>query len=67
MSFGEYLNSSTTYTKMSQNGKIPRPVGLLPWNFVVQLYGTWLEHKIKFTPMWFRQNSQVKTEMLEPS
>jgi hypothetical protein len=25
------------------------------------------EHQIKFTPMWFRQNSQVKTERLEPS
>jgi len=41
MSFGEYLNSGTTYTKMSQNGKIPRPAGLLQWNFVVQLCGSW--------------------------
>ena len=51
----------------------PRPAGLGPLaslplqHFIVQLCGTWLEHKIKFTPMWFKQNSQVKTESLEPS
>ena len=52
---------------MSQNGVNPRPAGLTLQHFIVQLCGTWLEPKIKVTPMWFRQNSQVKAERLEPS
>ena len=67
MSFGEYLNPGTTCTKLNRNGVNPRPAGLPLQHIVVQLCGTWLEHKIKFTQMWFRQNSQVKTERLEPS
>jgi hypothetical protein len=48
-------------------GSLGQPGGLPLQHFIVQLCGTWLEHKIKFTPMWFRQSSQVKTERLEPS
>ena len=57
MSFGEYLNTGATCTKMS----------LLLQHFIVTLCGTWLEPKIKVTPMWFSQNSQIKAERLEPS
>ena len=67
MSFVECLSPGAACTKMSRNGVNPRPAGLPLQHFVVQLCGTWFEPKIKVTPMWFRQNSQVKTERLEPS
>jgi len=67
MSFGEYLNPGATCMKMSRNGVNPRPAGLLLQHFIVKLCGTWLEPKIKVTPMWFSQNSQIKAERLEPS
>ena len=67
MSFGEYLNPRATCTKMSRNGVNPRLAGLPLQHSIMQLCGTWLEPKIKVTPMWFRQNSQVKAERLEPS
>ena len=67
MSFGEYLNTGATCTKMSRNGVNPRPAGLFLQHFIVKICGTWLEPKIKVTPMWFSQNSQIKAERLEPS
>ena len=65
-SFDEYLNLGTTYTKLSRNGKNPRPAysrGISSCNFVV--HGP--EHMIKPIPGCFIQESQVETERLEPS
>ena len=67
MSFGEYLNPGATCTKMSRNVLNPRPAGLPMQHSIMQLRGTRLEPKIKVIPMWFKQNSQVKPEGLEPS
>ena len=47
MSFGAYMISGTIYTKLSQNGRNPRPAGLPLCNLVVQLLGDGPEHKIK--------------------
>jgi hypothetical protein len=52
---------------MSRSGVNPKPAGLPLQHFIVKLCGTWLEPKIKVTPMRFSQNSQIKTERLEPS
>ena len=46
----------------SQAGR-PRPLQ----HFVVQLCGRWPEPKIKVISLWFSQNSQIKTERLEPN
>ena len=65
-SFDEYLNLGTTYTKLSRNGKNPRPAysrGISSCNFVV--HGP--EHMIKSIRGCFIQESQVETETLEPS
>ena len=72
--FGEYLNSGTTYTKMSQTGRIPRPAGLgqagrppPPRNVILQLCTYGPKHKIKPIQECLAQESQVETERLEPS
>jgi hypothetical protein len=75
ISFGEYLNSGATYMKLSQNGENPRPAGRpMPgrpayhceiWSYSCVVHD--LEHKNKPTQGWFRQNSQVEIERLEPS
>ena len=44
-------------------GWLAYPCNILSCKFVEHGF----EHQIKFTPMLFRQNSQVKTERLEPS
>ena len=74
ISFGEYLNSGATLTKLSQNGKNPRPAGLCqagrPTTLRFDLAAVWghdPEPKNKPTQGWFRQNSQVEIERLEPS
>jgi len=46
-SFGDYLISGTKHTKLSQNGRNPRPAGLPLCNFIMQLLGDGPEHKIK--------------------
>ena len=46
-SFGDYLISGTKHTKLSQNGRNPRPAGLPLCNFIVQLLGDGPKHKIK--------------------
>ena len=46
-SFGAHVISRTKHTKLSQNGRNPRPAGLPLYNFIVQLLRDDLEHKIK--------------------
>ena len=46
-SFGDYLISGTKHTKLSQNGRNPRPAGLPLCNLVVQILRDGPEHKIK--------------------
>ena len=67
MSFGDYLNPGTTCARISQNGMNPRPASLPLQHFVMQLCGRWPEPKIKVISLWFSQNSQIKTERLEPN
>ena len=47
MSFSAFMISGTKHTKLSQNGRNPRPAGLPLCNLVVQLLGDGPEHKIK--------------------
>ena len=49
-SFGEYSISGTTYTKLSQNRRNPRPTGQPLRQLVVQLLGDGPEHKTKQRP-----------------
>ena len=46
-SFGDYLISGTQHTKLSQNGRNPRPAGLPLCNLIVQILRDGPEHKIK--------------------
>jgi len=46
-SFGDYLISGTKHTKLSQNGRNPRPAGLPLCNLIVQILRDGPEHKIK--------------------
>jgi len=49
-SFGAHVISRTKHTKLSQNGRNPRPAGLPLYNFIVQLLRDDLEHKIELRP-----------------
>ena len=46
-SFGAFMISGTKHTKLSQNGRNPRPAGLPLCNLIVQNLGDGPEHKIK--------------------
>ena len=47
MSFGAFMISGTKHTKLSQNGRNPKPAGLPLCNLIVQNLGDGPEHKIK--------------------
>jgi len=69
--FGEYLNSGTTYTKMSQTGRIPRPAGLgqagrppPPRNVILQLCTYGPKHKIKPIEEFSHKNHKLRPKGL---